>query len=347
LVSKVSFPIYIIENPQSHLKNQISSAFKTAQAIHDFNKGEQLPLIIFANWRGFSGGQSDMYKEVLKYGAHIVDALRTFKQPVFIYVIGELRGGAWVVLDPTINPEMMELYAEKNSRGGVLEPEGIVEIKFRKPQLLAAMERLDETYRNLKALLKDTSLSPEERASLQNDLNAREHKLLPVFHQVSVQFADLHDRPGRMLAKGAIKSVVEWHESRTFFYWRLLRRISEDSVIREIQKADEALEWSAARSVLESWHLEDDKSAPRKTVLDMCDDDDEVYHNEDEEFVTWLNTHRSDIARKLAILKKETLKCKVQAFINSEPQLAMEEFLATAKKMDSDRRKALRALLDE
>ena len=31
------------------------SAFKTAQCITDFNK-EQLPLIIFANWRGFSGG---------------------------------------------------------------------------------------------------------------------------------------------------------------------------------------------------------------------------------------------------------------------------------------------------
>jgi len=31
------------------------SAYKTAQAINDFNK-EQLPLIIFANWRGFSGG---------------------------------------------------------------------------------------------------------------------------------------------------------------------------------------------------------------------------------------------------------------------------------------------------
>ena len=31
------------------------SAFKTAQAIQDFNK-EELPLMIFANWRGFSGG---------------------------------------------------------------------------------------------------------------------------------------------------------------------------------------------------------------------------------------------------------------------------------------------------
>lgn len=31
------------------------SAYKTSQAIKDFNR-EELPLIIFANWRGFSGG---------------------------------------------------------------------------------------------------------------------------------------------------------------------------------------------------------------------------------------------------------------------------------------------------
>ena len=31
------------------------SAYKTAQVIQDFNRGENLPLIIFANWRGFSG----------------------------------------------------------------------------------------------------------------------------------------------------------------------------------------------------------------------------------------------------------------------------------------------------
>lgn len=52
------------------------SAFKTAQALNDFNYGERLPVFIFANWRGFSGGTRDMFGEVLKYGAYIVDALR-------------------------------------------------------------------------------------------------------------------------------------------------------------------------------------------------------------------------------------------------------------------------------
>ena len=79
-----------------------NSAFKTAQAIRDFNNGEQLPLMILANWRGFSGGQRDMYYEVLKYGSYIVDALVDYEQPIFVYIppFGELRGGSWVSRNP-------------------------------------------------------------------------------------------------------------------------------------------------------------------------------------------------------------------------------------------------------
>ena len=52
-----------------------------------------------------------MYGEVLKFGAMIVDALVDYRQPVFVYIPphGELRGGAWVVVDPAINPEQMEM----------------------------------------------------------------------------------------------------------------------------------------------------------------------------------------------------------------------------------------------
>ncbi len=60
----------------------------------------------------------DMYEQVLKYGSYIVDALCAYKQPVMVYIPpnGELRGGSWVVIDPTINPQYMELYADKESR---------------------------------------------------------------------------------------------------------------------------------------------------------------------------------------------------------------------------------------
>jgi hypothetical protein len=91
-------PIQWSKSPTKLVAFGTNSAFKTAQAIRDFNNGEQLPLMILANWRGFSGGQRDMYNEVLKYGSYIVDALVKYEQPVFVYIppFGELRGGSWV-----------------------------------------------------------------------------------------------------------------------------------------------------------------------------------------------------------------------------------------------------------
>ena len=59
-----------------------------------------------------------MFLEVLKYGAMIVDALVAFEQPIFVYIPphAELRGGAWVVVDSTINPNVMEFFAAEESR---------------------------------------------------------------------------------------------------------------------------------------------------------------------------------------------------------------------------------------
>jgi len=80
--------------------------------------------MIFANWRGFSGGTRDMYNEILKFGAMIVDALVEYKHPIFIYIPkhGELRGGAWVVIDPAINPEKMETGLHPSSPLWVFHP---------------------------------------------------------------------------------------------------------------------------------------------------------------------------------------------------------------------------------
>jgi len=94
-------------------------AYRAAQAIFYFNR-RGLPLTIFANWHGFPGGQQDMYDKVLKQGSKIVDSLSAYKQPVFVYIVpnGELRGGAWVVLDPSINSEQVEMYANIDARAG-------------------------------------------------------------------------------------------------------------------------------------------------------------------------------------------------------------------------------------
>jgi acetyl-CoA carboxylase/biotin carboxylase 1 len=212
------------------------SAYKTAQAIQDFNHGENLPLIIFANWRGFSGGTRDMYSEILKYGAMIVDSLRLYKHPVFIYIPpnGELRGGAWVVIDPSINPNKMEMYADIDSRGGILEPPGICEVKYRSQEQVQTMHRLDRQLQEMQESLKNAGNSEEQKQKISNEIKNREKLLLPIYLQVAHEFADLHDRAGRMKAKQCIREVLNWKQSRTFFYYRILRKQKEDSIIEDM-----------------------------------------------------------------------------------------------------------------
>ncbi|TPX49071.1 acetyl-CoA carboxylase [Synchytrium endobioticum] len=310
-----------------------NSAYKTAQAINDFNKGEQLPLIIFANWRGFSGGQSDMYKEILKYGSYIVDSLRVYKQPVFIYLVGELRGGAWVVCDRSINPQMMEMYAETNARGGVLEPEGIVEIKFRKPQLLATMERLDTLYKDLKMKVADPSLPEMQRIELQRQFDKREKELLPSYQQAALLFADLHDRPGRMEAKGAINRMIEWRDARRFFYIRLLRRISEESLIREVLTANPTMSRDDTLNLLSSWFKDDVR---RRVDGDMVD-----YSGSDLDVVRWLNTKRDAIESRVAEIKIDFAKQQVSTFVSENPQTALEGFLESLAKLSDQQKKSV------
>ena len=210
------------------------SAYKTAQAISDFNFGEELPLIIFANWRGFSGGMRDMYNEILKFGSYIVDNLRKYRHPVFIYIppFGELRGGAWVVLDPTINIEKMEMYCDTQARGGVLEPNGTIEIKYRPKDLVVTMHRLDPVIINLKSQLKSEDQNTREQ--IKKQIAEREEELMPMYQQVATQFADLHDTPGRMKVKGVIRDVIQWKTARSYFYHRLKRLLLEENIRKKI-----------------------------------------------------------------------------------------------------------------
>nr|CDS18174.1 acetyl coenzyme A carboxylase 1 [Echinococcus granulosus] len=219
------------------------SSYKTAQAIADFAR-EELPLFIFANWRGFSGGLKDMYDQVLKFGAMIVESLRTYPNPVFIYLPphAELRGGAWVVIDPAINPDHMEFFCTpRTCRGGVIEPEGTVEIKYRAADLLATMNRLDELCTHLIAeVAAAKAASPQSFTvvkELQDRLKQRQEHLMPIYQQVSHHFADLHDTPGRLVTRGLVHGSVEWGSSRAFFFARLARRILEQEAVERLWRA--------------------------------------------------------------------------------------------------------------
>jgi acetyl-CoA carboxylase/biotin carboxylase 1 len=61
---------------------------------------------------------------------------------VYLPPRAELRGGSWVVIDPTINSAMMEMYADPTAAGGVLEPEAIVEIKYRAKEVCGKIHKM-------------------------------------------------------------------------------------------------------------------------------------------------------------------------------------------------------------
>ncbi|OGE52934.1 hypothetical protein PENARI_c009G08235 [Penicillium arizonense] len=286
-----------------------NSAFKTAQALRDFNNGEQLPVMILANWRGFSGGQRDMYNEVLKYGSYIVDALVKYEQPIFVYIPphGELRGGSWVVVDPTINPDQMEMYADEDARGGVLEPEGIVGIKYRRDKQLDTMARLDTAYGELRRALGDTSLTKEQLSEIKSKMAAREEQLLPVYMQIALQFADLHDRAGRMEAKNTIRKPLQWQNARRFFYWRLRRRLSEELIVKRMVAASGS---PAATTTTDSPDL-----SPRATHLRTLHAwtgllDDELEHN-DQKVATWYEENKKLVQNKVEALRTEGVASEV------------------------------------
>ncbi|TSO98495.1 Acetyl-CoA carboxylase 2 [Bagarius yarrelli] len=317
------------------------SAFKTAQAIKDFNR-ENLPLMVFANWRGFSGGMKDMYDQVLKFGAYIVDALREFHQPVLVYIPphAELRGGSWVVIDPTINPQYMELYADRESRGGVLEPEGTVEIKFRRKDLLKTMRRIDPEYSRLTQQLGSAELSEKERSDVEAKLRGREEFLLPIYHQVAIQFVDLHDTPGRMQEKGVITDILDWKNARSFFYWRLRRLLLEEKVKSEIERANRDLSNGHIKSMLRRWFIETEG-----TVKAYLWDNNKAV-------VEWLEKHlsqqdglRSAIKENIKYLKRDYALKHIRSLMEANPDVAMDCIIHMAQNITPSQRAKVSHLL--
>ncbi|KAG7648582.1 Biotin carboxylase-like N-terminal domain [Arabidopsis thaliana x Arabidopsis arenosa] len=310
------------------------SAAKTAQALMDFNR-EELPLFILANWRGFSGGQRDLFEGILQAGSTIVENLRTYRQPVFVYIpmMGELRGGAWVVVDSQINSDYVEMYADETARGNVLEPEGTIEIKFRTKELLECMGRLDQKLISLKAKLQDAKQS-EAYANielLQQQIKAREKQLLPVYIQIATKFAELHDTSMRMAAKGVIKSVVEWSGSRSFFYKKLNRRIAESSLVKNVREASgDNLAYKSSMRLIQDWFCNSDIAKGKEEAW-----------TDDQVFFTWKD-NVSNYELKLSELRAQKLLNQLAEIGNSSDLQALPQGLANLlNKVDLSRREEL------
>ncbi|XP_076162670.1 acetyl-CoA carboxylase isoform X2 [Ptiloglossa arizonensis] len=315
------------------------SAYKTAQAIKDFGK-EELPLFIFANWRGFSGGMKDMYEQIIKFGAYIVDGLREYTKPIFIYIPpnGELRGGAWAVVDPTINPRYMEMFADNTSRAGVLEPEAIVEIKFRMKDILKTMHRVDSVIQKLKEKLPNVN-SQEERTEIETQIRKREKDLEPMYHQVAVHFADLHDTPERMLEKNAIHEIIPWRKARKLLYWRLKRRLLEDQIKEEILSIQPRLDVRQVDAMLRRWFIED--KGPTESYL----------WDQDQTAAKWLEEQRQNensvVTRNITCVKQDAIVSQIKEALEACPEVRLTAILEIAHRLQPAERAELYRTLSQ
>jgi acetyl-CoA carboxylase/biotin carboxylase 1 len=198
------------------------------------------------------------------------------------------------VVDPTINEEKMTMFSDPDARGGILEPAGIVEIKFRVADQLKAMHRIDPQLQMLDAELDatdDTDASAQD--AIKEQIAAREELLKPVYLQAATEFADLHDKTGRMKAKGVIKEAVPWARSREYFFYLAKRRIAQDNYVSQLKAADSSLDTNGALDILKG----------------MCSADWE----DNNAVLEYYSANDAAITTKISEMKTASIKAKIEA----------------------------------
>jgi acetyl-CoA carboxylase/biotin carboxylase 1 len=184
----------------------------------------------------------------------------------------------------------MTMFADPDSRGGILEPAGITEVKFRIQDQLKVMHRLDPILQLLDADLEATHFD-NDASEIKRQITEREELLKPVYLQAATEFADLHDKTGRMKAKGVIEAAVPWARSREFFFNLATRRIAQDEIVARMKKADDSLDTKTSLEILKS--------------LCTCDWEDNVAVFE------FFESASATIDEKIASLAKSSIEKKI------------------------------------
>ncbi|KFP52393.1 Acetyl-CoA carboxylase 2, partial [Cathartes aura] len=153
----------------------------------------------------------------------------------------------------------------------------------------------------------------------------REELLLPMYYQVAVHFADLHDTPGRMQEKGVITDILEW-KARPFLYWRLRRLLLEEVVKAEVLKANSELSPIHVQSMLRRWFMETEGAAKGY----LWDNNQVV--------VEWLEKHmqegdgtQSAIRENIKYLKRDYVLKHIRSLVQANPEVAMDCIIQMAQ----------------
>jgi len=156
---------------------------------------------------------------------------------------------------------------------------------------LKAMHRIDPQLQMLDAELDGTDDASAQEA-IKEQIAAREELLKPVYLQAATEFADLHDKTGRMKAKGVIKEAVPWAESRKYFFYLAKRRIAQDNYVAQLKAADSSLDYKGALSILQG----------------MCSADWE----DNEAVLEYYTANDAAISAKISEMKTASIKAMIE-----------------------------------
>ena len=179
--------------------------------------------------------------------------------------------------------------------------------------------------------------SVEDRTALELEIHKREHNLESMYHQVAVQFADLHDTPERMLEKNTIQEIVPWKSARRVLYWRLRRRLLEDRIQTEILTTQPGLGVRQVDAMLRRWFVED-KGATESYLWDQ-----------DEAAAAWLEAQckneNSVVTRNISCVRKDAVVTRVKEALEVCPEVRLDAVLEIAHRLQPSERAELQRTL--
>lgn len=170
-------------------------------------------------------------------------------------------------------------------------------------------------------------------------MKEREDELVPMYQQVAVEFADLHDTPGRMLEKGVISDIVKWKGSRKFFYWRLKRILMERRVKELMCNANCDISPGQLNSTMERLFLE----AHGSTKSYLWSDNKVV--------AEWLENELSKdkkdsvISENIKWIKRDRVLRSIKNLVQENPEIAMDSIVHITQQMNSSKRAELSRIL--
>jgi len=168
------------------------------------------------------------------------------------------------------------------------------------------------------------------KQKIKEQLEAREKELLPIYHQVAVQFADLHDTAGRMKEKGVIREELRWKEARKYMYWRLRRRLEEEDVIKKVLAVNPTLDRARSLGLISGWFYQDSPGADFETAF-----------KNDKAVVEWLQKYKDIVSSRIHNLEQDYISTLVIREGEKNRTAVVNGLLVLMKNMSQNEREDL------